>query len=74
MHIWEDNYIVEIIDPVTLKPLPDGEEGELVMTTSAAGRDADSPLPDEGPDPDHPRPLSLRPDPSADRTDQGADR
>jgi phenylacetate-CoA ligase len=33
MHIWEDNYIVEIIDPVTLKPLPDGEEGELVTTT-----------------------------------------
>jgi phenylacetate-CoA ligase len=33
MHIWEDNYIIEIIDPVTLKPLPDGEEGELVATT-----------------------------------------
>ncbi len=33
MHLWEDNYIAEIIDPVTLKPLPEGEEGELVMTT-----------------------------------------
>jgi len=33
MHIWEDNFIVEIIDPETLKPLPDGEEGELVTTT-----------------------------------------
>ena len=33
MHIWEDNYIVEIIDPVTLRPLPEGEEGELVTTT-----------------------------------------
>jgi len=33
MHIWEDNYLVEIIDPVTLKPLPEGEEGELVLTT-----------------------------------------
>jgi phenylacetate-CoA ligase len=33
MHIWEDNYIVEIIDPVTQKALPDGEEGELVATT-----------------------------------------
>ncbi len=33
MHIWEDNYIVEIIDPVTLKPVPEGEEGELVTTT-----------------------------------------
>ena len=33
MHIWEDNYIIEIIDPVTLRPLPEGEEGELVATT-----------------------------------------
>ena len=27
MHLWEDNYILEIVDPDTLKPLPDGEEG-----------------------------------------------
>ncbi|MHB9098012.1 MAG: phenylacetate--CoA ligase family protein [Syntrophales bacterium] len=33
MHLWEDNYIAEIIDPVTLRPLPEGEEGELVLTT-----------------------------------------
>lgn len=33
MHVWEDNYIAEIIDPVTLEILPEGEEGELVMTT-----------------------------------------
>ncbi len=33
LHIWEDAYIVEIIDPVTLEPVPDGEVGELVMTT-----------------------------------------
>ncbi|MCG6538330.1 MAG: ACT domain-containing protein, partial [Syntrophales bacterium LBB04] len=33
MHIWEDNYIAEVVDPVTLNVLPDGEEGELVMTT-----------------------------------------
>jgi phenylacetate-CoA ligase len=33
MHIWEDSYIVEVIDPVTLKPVPEGEEGELVATT-----------------------------------------
>jgi len=33
MHIWEDNFIVEVIDPVTLKPVPEGEEGELVTTT-----------------------------------------
>lgn len=33
LHIWEDAYLVEIIDPVTLEPVPDGEVGELVMTT-----------------------------------------
>ena len=33
LHIWEDNYIVEIVDPVTLEPVPDGEIGELVLTT-----------------------------------------
>ena len=33
LHIWEDNFIVEILDPATHQPLPDGEEGELVMTT-----------------------------------------
>ncbi len=33
MHIWEDYYIVEIIDPNTLESVPDGEYGELVLTT-----------------------------------------
>jgi len=33
LHIWEDAYIVEIIDPITLEPVPDGQEGELVLTT-----------------------------------------
>ena len=33
MHIWEDSFLVEIIDPKTQKPVADGEEGELVMTT-----------------------------------------
>ena len=33
MHIWEDYYIVEIVDPDTLEPVPDGEVGELVLTT-----------------------------------------
>jgi phenylacetate-CoA ligase len=32
LHIWEDGYIAEIVDPDTLEPLPDGEEGELVLT------------------------------------------
>jgi phenylacetate-CoA ligase len=33
LHVWEDNFLMEIIDPVTLKRVPDGKEGELVMTT-----------------------------------------
>jgi phenylacetate-CoA ligase len=33
MHIWEDAYVVEIVDPKTLEPAPEGEVGELVMTT-----------------------------------------
>jgi phenylacetate-CoA ligase len=32
MHIWEDHFLVEIIDPKTLQPVADGVEGELVMT------------------------------------------
>lgn len=33
LHIWEDHFLVEIVDPATLRPLPDGREGELVLTT-----------------------------------------
>lgn len=33
LHIWEDNVIVEIVDPVTFEPVPEGEVGELVLTT-----------------------------------------
>jgi phenylacetate-CoA ligase len=33
MHIWEDAYVAEILDPETLEPVPDGEIGELVLTT-----------------------------------------
>ncbi len=33
LHIWEDAFVVEIINPETLDPVPDGEIGELVMTT-----------------------------------------
>ncbi len=33
LHIWEDHYYPEIVDPETLQPLPDGEKGELVFTT-----------------------------------------
>lgn len=33
LHINEDHFIVEIVDKDTLKPLPDGEYGEVVFTT-----------------------------------------
>ena len=33
LHVFEDHYYPEIVDPETLEPLPDGEEGELVFTT-----------------------------------------
>ena len=33
LHIWEDYYIVEIIDPDTLEPVAEGETGEMVLTT-----------------------------------------
>ena len=33
MHLWEDHFVAEIIDPVTGKALSDGKEGELVLTT-----------------------------------------
>jgi phenylacetate-CoA ligase len=33
LHIWEDHFYPEIIDPETGEVLPDGEKGELVFTT-----------------------------------------
>jgi phenylacetate-CoA ligase len=33
LHVFEDHFYPEIIDPDTLEPLPDGEKGELVFTT-----------------------------------------
>lgn len=33
MHIAEDHFIAEVIDPATGKSVPDGEQGELVLTT-----------------------------------------
>lgn len=33
LHIWEDHFLPEIIDPATLKPLGEGQTGELVITT-----------------------------------------
>jgi phenylacetate-CoA ligase len=33
LHVWEDHFLPEVVDPVTLEPLPEGEEGELVFTS-----------------------------------------
>ncbi|MFE0650431.1 phenylacetate--CoA ligase PaaK [Streptomyces sp. NPDC059534] len=33
LHIWEDHFYPEIVDPFTGEVLPDGEEGELVFTS-----------------------------------------
>ncbi len=33
LHVNEDQFIIEIIDPQTLQPVPDGEYGEVVFTT-----------------------------------------
>lgn len=33
IHYWSDYYLLEILDPETLQPLPDGEWGEMVVTS-----------------------------------------
>jgi phenylacetate-CoA ligase len=33
IHVWEDQYITEVVDPRTHKPVPDGQVGEVVFTS-----------------------------------------
>lgn len=33
MHIWEDHFLIELINPKTLEPVKEGEDGEIVFTT-----------------------------------------
>jgi len=33
IHVWEDQYITEVVDPKTSEPVPDGEYGNLVFTS-----------------------------------------
>ena len=44
LHIWEDNVIVEIIDPVTLQPVKEGEVGEMVPDDHQPRGNAFAPL------------------------------
>ena len=49
LHVWEDHFYPEVVDPETGEVLPDGEEGELVFTSLTKEAHAGRPLP-------HPRP------------------
>jgi phenylacetate-CoA ligase len=33
LHVFEDHFLIEIVDPATLQPVPDGQVGEVVFTT-----------------------------------------
>ena len=33
LHLWEDHFYIEILDPITLEPVDTEEEGEIVLTT-----------------------------------------
>jgi len=33
LHLWEDHFLVEVLDPITLEPVAPEEKGELVLTT-----------------------------------------
>ena len=48
--LWEDHFFPEIIDPETGEALPDGDDGELVLTTADQGGDAGHPLSHARPD------------------------
>ena len=50
LHIWEDHFYPEVVDPITGEVLPDGEEGELVFTSLTKEAMPVDPLPDPGPD------------------------
>ncbi len=33
LHVSEDHFLVEVLDPITHEPVPEGESGELVLTS-----------------------------------------
>ena len=60
MHLWEDHFLIEIIDPQTGELVRDGEAGELVMTTLYPRSHAPAPLPDPRHHVHHHQALPLR--------------
>ena len=50
LHVWEDHFYPEIIDPETGAVLPDGERGELVFTSLTKEAMPVDPLPHARPD------------------------
>ncbi len=46
LHVQEDHFLVEVVDPEGGEPLPAGAEGELVFTDARQGGPAADPLPD----------------------------
>ena len=74
MHINEDHFIAEIIDPDTGEVLPEGSEGELVFTSHHKEGVSSAALPHPGHLHPHPGKVSLRPHPCEDVQAQGPHR
>ena len=51
LHISEDHFIVEVVDPETLQPVPPGERGRTGPHHAHQGGVPHDPVPDGGPDP-----------------------
>ena len=66
LHVHEDHFLVEVVDPESGVPLDEGAEGELVFTTLVEGGDAAAPLPHRRHRLAHVRAVPLRPDDGAD--------
>ena len=71
LHVWEDAYLPEIVDPKTGEPVPDGEIGELVMTCLCRQGMPILRYRDPRPDPLPARGMLLRPSSSPHRPHPG---
>ncbi len=71
IHYWADYYILEILDPMTLEPVPEGEIGEMVVTTLCKDGGSSYPIPHQGLDPGRAGRLRVRLHPAQARQDPG---